>query len=80
MIDKTYIGEGHYEGENGKEYMSIWTFKRNNNIGTNNRDQNYEDAIALSDTDKFKGPFNKSEEFKQGWMYEVNALKSFYNS
>jgi hypothetical protein len=76
MSDKTNIAEGHYSDDNGNEYMSIWTYKRKNNIGGGN---NYEDALALNASDKFKGPFNVSDRFKEGWMYNVNDLNTYYN-
>jgi hypothetical protein len=76
MSDKTNIGEGHYKDEIGNEYMSIWTYKRKNSI-TNG--DNYEDALALNSADKFKGPFNVTNRFKEGWMYNVTDLKEYYN-
>lgn len=79
MTDKTFIGEGHYRDENGTEFMSIWSFKKAFNVGSNNRDQNYEDAIALGSANKFWGAFNQSQYFKEGWMFEVSALNSFYS-
>jgi hypothetical protein len=70
------IGEGHYKDENGNEYMSIWTYKRKNNIYGGD---NFEDAKALSSSDKFKGPFNATNRFKEGWMYNLNDLDAYYN-
>lgn len=78
MSNKTYIGEGHYKSDDGREFMSIWTFKIKFGIRSNNTQQNYEDAVALSNVSKFRGPFSQSPNFKEGWMYEVEALKSFY--
>lgn len=78
MSNKTYIGEGHYRSDDGKEFMSIWSFKKKFGVFSNNTEQNYQDAIALSDVSKFRGPFSQSPNFKEGWMYEVEALKSFY--
>lgn len=79
MNDKEYLGEGHYRDQDGNEFMSIWTFKRAFEVGNNNNQQNYEDAKALAGVKKFWGPFNKSQYFKEGWMFEINGLKSFYN-
>lgn len=78
MSNKTYVGEGHYRSDDGKEFMSIWTFKKLNGIRTNSTELNYQDAIELSNVSKFRGPFSQSPNFKEGWMYEVEALKSFY--
>jgi len=79
MTDKTYIGEGHYNDNDGNEYMSIWSFKIAFDVADNNNQQNYADAKALGSVEKFWGPFNESKNFKEGWMFELSALKSFYN-
>ncbi len=76
MQNKIYISEGHYKDENGSEYMSIWTFKIKNKISGGD---NFADAKAISCGDKFWGPFNESNRFKEGWMYNVTCLKEFYN-
>ncbi len=76
MDNKTFIGEGHYSDDNGNEYMSIWTFQRKN--GISGRD-NFQDAKDISCNDKFFGPFSKSNEFKKGYMYNVNCLQEFYS-
>lgn len=76
MENKNYISEGHYSDNNGTEYMSIWTFKRKYNI---NKGDNYEDAKAIFCPDKFWGAFNQSNRFKEGWMYNLECLKKFYN-
>lgn len=78
MSDLTYISEGYYRNENN-EYMSIWTFKIKNGIKPNDTEQNYEDAKNIPCADKYKKPFNASNKFKEGWMYNVNDLKEFYN-
>lgn len=75
--NKTYISEGHYSDNDGNVYMSIWTFKRANSLQSDTN-QNYEDAKNISCSDKFFGPFNASNRFKEGWMYNVNCLKEFY--
>jgi hypothetical protein len=28
---------------------------------------------------RFRGPFNQSRDFKEGWMYDVEQLKEFYS-
>jgi len=80
MADKTNIGEGHYRDDNGNEYMSIWTYKNKNHIEPNTNGANYEDARNISCNDKFWGPFHESNQFKNGWMYNVEDLNEFYNS
>lgn len=77
MDDKTYLGEGHYIDGNGKEYMSIWTYKRKNGITTGD---NFQEAKDIVCNDKFRGPFNSSDRFKEGWMYAVDCLNKFYNN
>jgi hypothetical protein len=76
MQNKIYISEGHYKDNDGNEYMSIWTFKRTNGLQIDTN-QNYEDAKSISCSDKFFGPFNASNRFKEGWMYNVNCLREF---
>lgn len=76
LDNKTYISEGHYRDNKGNEYMSIWTFKRKNNI---NSGDNYSDAKNISCSDKFWAPFNLSDQFKEGYIYHVNCLRVFYN-
>jgi hypothetical protein len=76
MENLNFIGEGHYRDNNGKEYMSIWTYKIKNGIRTGD---NYQEAKDIPCTDKFWGPFSKSPNFKEGWMYNVSDLNEFYN-
>lgn len=70
-----YINEGHYRDNNGNEYMSIWTFKQINNIPDGD---NYQDAKEILCSDKFWGPFNQSNRFKEGYMYSIICLRRFY--
>lgn len=75
MSQYNYISEGHYQDQEGNDYMSIWTYKRKNGIMTGD---NYQDALAMTTNDKFKAPFNQTDRFKEGWMYSVNDLDEFY--
>ena len=77
MENKTEIGEGHYQDNNGNEYMSIWTYKRKRGITSGD---NFQDAKDISCSDKFWGPFTMSDQFKKGYMYNVECLNEFYNS
>lgn len=79
MENKTYIEEGHYRDNNGNHYMSIWTFKKTYKINTNSNEINYSDARQINCNDRFMGPFNESDTFKKGWMYNIDCLKNFYN-
>ena len=79
MDDKEFISEGHYRDNNGNEYMSIWTYKRKNGL-SGDSSQNYQDAKDISCGDKFWGPFNASNRFKEGYMYNVECLNDFYNN
>ena len=79
MATKNYLSEGHYSDKDGNEYMSIWTYKIQNNM-ENNTSKNYQDAKDISCSDKFWGPFNQSNRFKEGYMYNVECLNKFYNS
>lgn len=75
MENISYVAEGYYKDNNGKEYMSIWTFKRKNGITTGD---NFEEAKAINCSDKFKAPFNATDRFREGWMYSVVCLVEFY--
>ena len=77
MENKNYISEGHYNDNNGNEYMSIWTYKIQNSI---TKGDNFEEAKAIICSDKFWGPFNVADRFKEGWMYNLNCLKDFYKN
>jgi hypothetical protein len=77
MKDKKYISEGYYRDIKGNEYMSIWTYKGKNSISSGD---NYQDARDISCSDKFWGPFNESNRFKEGYMYNVDCLNDFYNN
>lgn len=79
MNDKTFLGEGHYRGNDGVEYMSIWTFKKKNYISPNDRFANADEALQIQHFNRFRGPFNQSRDFKEGWMYDVEQLKEFYS-
>jgi hypothetical protein len=79
MNDKTFLGEGHYKGNDGVEYMSVWTFKKKYFINPNNTDANGEDALQMQHFNRFKGPYNQSNRFFEGWMYDVEQLKEFYS-
>lgn len=72
-----FIKEGHYKDENA-EYMSIWAYKNKNKIGSNSNQENYEDALRISCSDRKWLPFNQSNNFKNGWHYNLNCLLEFY--
>jgi hypothetical protein len=72
-----FITEGHYKDESA-EYMSIWTFKKKKGIKPNSNAINYEDAISISCSDRKWLPFNASNQFKNGWHYNVICLEDFY--
>ena len=75
-----YVDEGHYKNETtGDEYMSIWTYKRKNGMGNSSNEINFEDAKKITCIDKHWMPFNKSENFKSGYIYNINDLKEYYN-
>jgi hypothetical protein len=78
MENKIYVSEGHYRDNGGNEYMSIWTYKKKNYMTSNTNDINYQDAKAITCSDKFWGHFNASDRFKEGWMYNIECLKKFY--
>ncbi len=80
MANKTFISEGYYRDDNGNEYMSIWTYKNINEITPNTNEVNYQEAQNMSCSDKFWAPFNESNVFKKGYMYNVNCLNDFYFS
>ena len=79
MEDFEFLGEGHYRHHNGTEYMSIWTYKRKKRILLNNPQLNYKEAKEMDCSNKFWGPFNASDNFKEGWMYDVEYLNEFYD-
>lgn len=78
-MNLVFIDEGHYKEEN-KEYMSIWTYKRNFGVQPNDNQTNYMDATKIKCPDRKWLPFNQSNRFKEGWHYEVNCLISFYEN
>lgn len=80
MMDLQYISEGCYRCKStGNEYMSIWTFKQHNGMGRGTNEINYADAKRIKCLDKHWMPFTQSENFKSGWIYNVNDLNEFYN-
>ena len=74
-LERHYIGEGHYRNGLGEDYMSIWTYKRKNRILGGD---NYKEALQIYCDDKFNGPFNQSNDFTSGWMYNTKHLDEFY--
>ncbi|NBR15566.1 MAG: hypothetical protein EBU01_13470, partial [Crocinitomicaceae bacterium] len=34
---------------------------------------------GMQQFNRFRGPFNQSRDFKEGWMYDVEQLKEFYS-
>lgn len=79
MNDKTFISEGHYKDNEGVEFMSIWTFKKKNFINPNTTEANGQDALQMQDFNRFRGPYNQSPNFKEGWMYDTRQLNEFYS-
>lgn len=79
MDDLILISEGYYRNnKTSEEYMSIWTYKQQNGIVRGTNDKNYNDAKNIKCIDKHWRPFSQSENFKSGWVYNVNDLKKFY--
>lgn len=80
MGNLEYMSEGYYKNkQNEQEYMSIWTYKQQNGMGKGSNESNYDDAKRIKCNDKYWMPFTQSENFKSGWVYNVNDLNSFYN-
>lgn len=81
MDDLIWISEGYYRNSKTcEEYMSIWTYKQKNGMGIGSNESNYDDAKNIKCNDKHRMPFNKSENFKSGWVYNVVDLNKFYNN
>jgi hypothetical protein len=79
MNDKTFLGEGHYRDNEGVEFMSVWTYKKKNFINPNNTEANGQVALQMQGFNRFKGPYSKSPNYREGWMYDTRELKEFYS-
>ncbi len=78
--DLEYRGNGHYEIE-GVEYMSIWTFKKQNFLGNNSNGANGSEGIQLT----ANGVANQRTKpdfggFDNIYVYPVEELRKFYNN
>ncbi len=75
-----YLGNGHYSHD-GKEWMSIWTFKNRNVAGTT---ENTNDANALdSKLLLMEGNPNHTCKpdfgfFREVYIFPIDVLKDFY--
>jgi len=77
--DSEYISNGHYSIE-GTEYMSIWTFKKHNNIEPNFDKINGPEGIKLFDMG-IKSYDSKPDfgNYDSVLLYPINELTAFYN-
>lgn len=76
--DSEYISNGYYSIE-GDEYMSIWTFKKRNNISPNFDKVNGPEGIELFE--KGVKTYDSIPDFggyDSVLLYPIDELKSFY--
>lgn len=78
MKDLIRQSEGHFLSlENGKEYFSIWAYKKKHNILKNDTDQNYFEAQSIPHVSEYKVPV-ASKKFEVINIYEKKDLDHYY--
>ena len=73
-----YKSNGHYE-IGGVDYMSIWAFKKRNNISPNDKESNGREGREL--TAKYKEIHSSSPDFggySKIFLYKLSDLEDYY--